>query len=109
MLLLLLVAKDLNSLKYKIQFILLLAIPIVLWVLPVSFFDHGQSLCLSVLLLNKTCYGCGITRAVQHWMHGDFNVGYQYNPLVVIVMPILIYLWTKMIFFNWKSIKHLKK
>jgi hypothetical protein len=55
---------------------LLLVLPIVLWVLPASFFDKGQSLCLSVLLLDKTCYGCGITRAVQHCMHGDFLIGY---------------------------------
>jgi hypothetical protein len=88
---------------------LLLVLPIVLWVLPASFFDKGQSLCLSVLLLDKTCYGCGITRAVQHFMHGDFLIGYQYNPLVVIVLPLLIYLWTKMIFFNWKSFTSSKK
>jgi hypothetical protein len=83
---------------------LLLVLPIILWVLPASFFDKGQSLCLSVLLLDKTCYGCGMTRAVQHCMHGDFLTGYQFNPLVVIVLPLLIYLWAKMIVFNWKII-----
>jgi hypothetical protein len=96
-------------LKYKIQFILLLVIPLVLWVLPATFFDTGQSLCLSVLLLNKSCYGCGITRAVQHCMHGDFQVGYQYNHLVVLVVPLLVYLWIKMLLFNWTIIKDSKK
>jgi len=96
-------------LKNKVQLILLLVIPIILWVLPASFFDSGQSLCLSVLLLDKTCYGCGITRAVQHCMHGEFLIGYQFNPLVVIVLPLLIYLWAKLIIFNFKSIINLKK
>lgn len=95
--------------KYKVQLILLLVIPVILWVLPASFFDTGQSLCLSVLLLNKSCYGCGITRAVQHCLHGEFLIGYQFNPLVVIILPLLIYLWTKLIIFNFKSIINLKK
>ncbi|MFN6091291.1 MAG: DUF2752 domain-containing protein [Bacteroidota bacterium] len=87
----------------------MLVIPIVLWGLPASFFDKGQSLCLSVLLLDNTCYGCGITRAVQHCIHGEFLIGYQYNPLVVIVLPLLIYIWIKLIIFNFKSIINLKK
>ena len=77
-------------------------LPIIFWVLPASFFDKGQSLCLSVLLLDKTCYGCGMTRAVQHCLHGEFKVGYNYNHLVILVLPLLIYVWAKMVRFNLK-------
>jgi hypothetical protein len=84
----------------------LLAIPIALWVLPSTFFDNGQSLCLSVLLLNKSCIGCGITRAVQHFIHGEFKVGFNYNHLVILVLPLLIFMWGKMVVSNWK---HLNK
>ena len=69
--------------------------PIVLWLLPASFFDHGQSLCLSVLLFDKECYGCGITRAIQHAIHFDFQTAWNYNKLVVIVAPILFFVWLK--------------
>lgn len=79
--------------------------PIVLWLLPASFFDKGQSICLSVLLLNKECYGCGITRAVQHFIHFDFEAAWNFNKLVVIVAPILFFVWLKWVWAAWRKIK----
>jgi hypothetical protein len=72
--------------------------------LPASFFDHGQSLCLSVLLLNKECFGCGITRAIQHAIHFDFYTAWNYNKLVVIVAPVLFFLWLKWLRDAWVKI-----
>ena len=83
--------------------------PIVLWLLPASFFDKGQSLCLSVLLLNKECYGCGITRAIQHAIHFDFQTAWNYNKLVVIVAPILFFVWLKWVKESWLKIKQNQK
>lgn len=77
--------------------------PIVLCLLPASFFDHGQSLCLSVLLLDKECYGCGITRAIQHAIHFDFETAWNYNKLVVIVAPILFFVWLKWVRDAWRK------
>jgi hypothetical protein len=81
--------------------------PIVLWLLPASFFDHGQSLCLSVLLFDQECFGCGITRAIQHAIHFDFYTAWNYNKLVVIVAPILFFVWLKWVRDAW--IKMIKK
>jgi hypothetical protein len=79
--------------------------PIVLWLLPASFFDQGQSLCLSVLLFDKECFGCGITRAIQHAIHFDFYTAWNYNKLVVIVLPVLFFLWLKWVREAWKKLK----
>jgi hypothetical protein len=77
--------------------------PIVLWLLPASFFDHGQSLCLSVLLFDQECFGCGITRAIQHAIHFDFYTAWNYNKLVVIVAPILVFVWLKWVRDAWRK------
>ena len=79
----------------KIQFIGLIALPIILLVLPANYFDSGESMCLSVLLLDTTCLGCGITRAVQHFIHFEFKQALEFNRLVVIVLPLLVFLWYK--------------
>lgn len=79
--------------------------PLVLLVLPADFFDSGQSICLSVLLLDTTCYGCGITRAVQHFIHFDFATAWEYNKLVVAVVPLLIYVWGDEVLRLWKKLK----
>ena len=83
----------------------LLIVPVVLLILPADFFDNGQSICISVLLFDETCYGCGMTRAIQHLIHFDFLVAYSYNKLSIIVLPLLVYFWSKEILKTYGLIK----
>lgn len=71
----------------------LLLLPIVLMILPADFFDTGQSVCLSVRFFDLTCYGCGLSRAIQHLIHLDFETAYAYNKLSVVVLPVLLLVW----------------
>ncbi len=82
--------------KYLITPILCL-VPIVLILLPIDFFDKGKSICFSVIFFNEKCYGCGITRSLQHLIHLDLNGAYNFNKMSFIVAPILVYLWTEKI------------
>jgi len=61
-------------------------IGLTLLILPASFFDEGQSICISVLLLDKQCYACGMTRAVQRLIHFDIDAAANYNKLVFILL-----------------------
>src|SRR4051812_25187322 len=74
---------------------LLLVTPAVLLLLPPDQFDSGRSICLSQLLLNIECYGCGMTRGIQHLLHGDLMIAMQFNKLSVAVLPVLIFLWCR--------------
>jgi hypothetical protein len=65
---------------------------IILLILPADFFDQGKPMCLSVLLLNKECYGCGMTRGIQHLIHLDFEAAYHFNKLSFIVLPLFVYM-----------------
>ena len=77
--------------KYpKIYLAVLLIIPLVLLLLPSTFFDNGDSVCMSVVFFDRECYACGMTRAIQHLIHLDFFIAYDYNKLSFIVLPILI-------------------
>ncbi len=71
-------------------FLGLLILSIVLLLLPKDYFDSGQSVCLSVVLFNLECYGCGMTRAIQHLIHFDFSAAYAFNKLSFIVFPLLV-------------------
>jgi hypothetical protein len=73
------------------------AVAIALLLLPADFFDHGQSLCLSKLIANLECPGCGITRAIQHLIHFDFDAAWHFNKLSFIVFPILAFLYARQI------------
>jgi len=67
--------------------------PVILLLLGADYFDSGSSICISKLVLDRDCPGCGITRAVQHSIHGEWSTAFNYNKLIVIVGPLLIYLW----------------
>ncbi|MBK9504505.1 MAG: DUF2752 domain-containing protein [Chitinophagales bacterium] len=87
----------------------LLLIPLVLIALPADFFDTGQSICLSVVLLDTECYGCGMTRAIQHLVHLDFHTAAGFNKLAFIVAPLLIFLMVSEIRKCYKRIQMANK
>jgi hypothetical protein len=76
----------------------LFLIPLILFMLSSDFFDSGQSICLSLVLFNQKCYGCGMTRAIQHLIHFEINKALYYNKLSFTTLPILLFLWMKEIY-----------
>ena len=86
--------------KYpKIYLSVLLIIPLVLLLLPSTFFDNGDSICMSVLFFDRECYACGMTRAIQHLIHLDFAIAYEFNAISFLVLPLLIFIFLKEINF----------
>jgi len=75
----------------------LLFIPIISLWLPADFFDYGESICISKKILGIECYGCGITRAIMHLIHGDYQNALILNKLSVLVLPLLTILWLKLL------------
>ena len=73
--------------------VLIVFVPLVLIILPADIFDHGPTICISKLLTDVDCPGCGITRATQHALHLDFANAWNYNKLFVVVTPLLIWLY----------------
>jgi len=73
--------------------LLILAFAYLLY-LPANYFDEGQSICLSVVLLDTQCYGCGMTRGIQHLIHGEFSAAWEFNKLSFIVFPLASFLFS---------------
>lgn len=74
--------------------ILLLLVPIVLWILPADFFDNSKvELCPSKLFFDVECFGCGITRAVMHLHHAEFDDAVYFNRGSLVIYPALILVW----------------
>jgi len=71
----------------------LLATPVVLWILPADQFDEGRSMCPSVLLFDLECYGCGTTRAIQHFHHFEFGDAMYFHSLSPLIYAFLVFLW----------------
>lgn len=94
-----------NKLITLIIFIFLIVTPIILLLLPATFFNNKSTICMSVLLFNQNCYACGLTRATMHLIHFDFYKAWEYNPLSFITTPLISTIW---IYYIYKYQKRLK-
>ena len=83
----------------------LFLLPFLLSFLSLDKLESKHSICLFKNLFGIECYGCGITKAVIASIQLDFIRAFNYNKLIIIVMPLMIYLWIKEII---KSINVLK-
>ena len=64
----------------------------LLWLVPLSWIDNGASVCLIKNITGHECWGCGMTRAFFHLIHGEFTVAYAYNWRIVIVFPLFAWI-----------------
>jgi Protein of unknown function (DUF2752) len=71
----------------------MIIIPIVLLLLPATYFDEGEALCPSMRFFKIECFGCGMTRAIMHLIHFDLESAIYYNMGSVVVFPVLAWFW----------------
>lgn len=77
--------------------ILVFVLPIFLYFIPVDWLNKQHTICLFKNIFGIDCYGCGITRATLSALQFDFVNAYHYNKMIVVVFPLLIYVWFKQI------------
>ena len=84
----------------------LILIPFVLLILPSTYFDNGQTVCISIWLFNTECWGCGITRATMHLLHLEYKDAIFFNILSFVVLPLLSIIWFGI---SYRYFKHVFK
>ena len=78
-----------------IKLLLLLSLPIVLYTIPEESIYNGKSICIFTNIFGVECWGCGITRAIFSVLYFRFTEAWEYNRLVTIVFPLLVFEWIK--------------
>ncbi|MGK0366622.1 MAG: hypothetical protein ACI85O_003697 [Saprospiraceae bacterium] len=86
--------KPLSPTLNKMWLAALIIFPIVLWIMPADFFDSSDLiLCPSRLFFDFECYGCGLTRAIMHLHHFDFEEALYFNGFSYFMYPAFISVW----------------
>jgi hypothetical protein len=86
-----------NSISGKLRLAGILLIPAVLYAIDPNWLNNQHSLCLFKNITGHECYGCGMTRAIVSAMHLKFREAWNFNRLVVIVFPLLIWVWIRIV------------
>ena len=84
-----------NRIFNKLSFSVILVLPVLLYLVPLDWLSKQNTICLFKNIFGIDCYGCGITRAVLSGLHFNFEDAINYNIMVVIVLPLLIYIWIR--------------
>lgn len=95
-----------NSLSTKdISNMLLLIVVLILYFIPIEFlYNNEWSFCIHKKLFKFDCPGCGMTRALNCFLHGKFRQALIYN-IGVAPFVILIFLHFLSWFFQFNLIR----
>ncbi|MEM9991863.1 MAG: DUF2752 domain-containing protein [Bacteroidota bacterium] len=85
-----------------------LAVLVTLLLLPANYFDEGSPTCLSVIAFDIECYGCGMTRAIMHLIHFNFQEAFYYHPFSFPVVLVGGYLYVAYILKFWKKNRQIR-
>lgn len=80
-------------------------IPVVLYVIPMESICNGNTICVFTNIFGVECWGCGITRAIFSALHFRFYDAWEYNPLFVVVLPLLLFFWMRTVVRQLQTIK----
>jgi hypothetical protein len=81
-----------------------LFLPLVFYVIPISFQDKFGSLCLIKRFTGVECWGCGTRHALYSIMNLEFLQAWNYNKLSFAVFAVLVYLWFKYVIKEYKNL-----
>ena len=84
-----------NKLSVYSGVALMLLIPVTLFLIPIDWISEQPSVCLFRNITGHDCYGCGMTRAILSAMHLRPADAFGYNKLIIVVFPLLVYIWAK--------------
>jgi len=87
----------------------LVVTPIIIFLLPIDYFDQGGSICLSQVLFDQECYACGLTRGCKHLLHLDLENAFAYNMGSFLALPLVSFLWLKWFLSELRLMRSLRK
>ncbi|MFZ4474864.1 MAG: DUF2752 domain-containing protein [Saprospiraceae bacterium] len=73
--------------------VFLILTPVIVLILPADYFDYGPTICPSKRFFDIECFGCGMTRAVMHLVHLDFDSAIYFNKASLLLAPVLGAFW----------------
>ena len=76
---------------------LYLLLPLAFALIPTRWLEAHPAPCLFRALFGVRCPGCGMTRALSCALHGRWRDAWRYNPLVVVVLPLLVAQWLRLL------------
>ena len=83
--------------------------PLILPFISLDWLEAGDTICIYKNLTDHECFGCGTTRSIVAISQLEFSKAFAHNRLVVIIAPLLFFVWIKRWYEFVKKRTHNKK
>jgi len=87
-----------------LKIVIIIFAPILLIVVPTAYVENGPSICIFKNIFNFDCPGCGMMRAISCVFHLQFIKAFNYNKMIIIIFPLLTYIYIKYIIFLYRKL-----
>ena len=90
----------------RIIFFILVSVLLLFFLYNVNILynPYLETICIYKNIFGRDCWNCGMTRAFQAILHGEFDIAIKYNWKCIFVFPftviVYLYSWYKFIFKN---------
>ena len=74
--------------------------PLLFYIAVIVLSHYNLLNCVWKTITGHECIGCGITRAFYSLFKGDLKNAYETNPIIIIIAPLMLILWIKLIIKN---------
>ena len=79
---------------YCVKYIILFG-PFILPFISLDWLESGNTICVYKNLTGRECFGCGTTRSIVAMSQLEFSKAFAFNRLVVVIVPLLFFVWIK--------------
>jgi hypothetical protein len=80
--------------------------PLILPFISLDWLEAGDTICIYKNLTDHECFGCGTTRSIVAISQLEFSKAFAHNRLVVIIAPLLFFVWIKRWYELVKKLTH---
>ena len=84
------IRRILNYVEYTVLFV-----PFILPFISLDWLEAGDTICIYKNLTDHECFGCENTRSIVAISQLEFSKAFAYNRLVIIIIPLLFFVWIK--------------
>lgn len=74
--------------------------PLLFYIAVIVLSHYDLLNCVWKTITGHECLGCGITRAFYSLFQGNFKNAYENNHLIIIIAPLMVVLWIKLLIKN---------
>ena len=72
---------------------IILFVPFILPFISLDWLHSGDTICIYKNLTGNECFGCGTTRSIVAMSQLEFSKAFAFNRWVVIIAPLLFFVW----------------